>query len=431
MILIQPRKEIIVPLRGSMQMRGFFRVQLINKFSGKCRWDSGFFPNRILNSGRNHVAQQSNWLAYCHVGTDGTTPSANDTGLLGLVATTNTVQVTTSGAQSSPPYYGWKRRTYRFAIGAGHGGQNLSEAGVGYSAVGSSLICRALIVDPDTQQTTTVTPLADELLDVTYELRYYPPLTDTLQTVVLDGNTYDVITRAAEVTNSTIWGNNIGTTIGEYSLFDTDWQAFDGTLGTILQRPNGVSSNTTSTLPFNKAYSNNSYTRGMQVNVPPTLWNLGAGIRSIAIRTQAGGFQSQFSNQTGGSTIPKTDQYTMVMVWNMSWAAANAAGRWTMIAASDSTTPSTAEWNTNLAGTTLRIAWTDYDTLNQKQYLNTESGSVFRITDTVDTSKWIEYTVSGAYTEYASWTEYTVSQTGIGNGGPTTTNLCDIRNLTY
>jgi hypothetical protein len=169
----------------------------------------------------------------------------------------------------------------------------------------------------------------------------------------------------------------------------------------------------------------------MQVNIPPNLWNLGGGIRSIAIRTQAGGFQSQFSNQSGGSTIPKTDQYTMVMVWNMSWAAANAAGRWTMIAASDSTTPSTAEWNTNLAGTTLRIAWTDYDTLNQKQYLNTESGSVFRITDTVDTSKWIEYTVSGAYTEYASWTEYTVSQTGIGNGGPTTTNLCDIRNLTY
>lgn len=319
MIVIQPKKELIVHVNQGLGVKGFFRMRLINKFSGKCRWDSGWFPNKILDSGRNHMANFSNWLRWCHVGTDSTAPSASDTGLLGLVATTEDVQETTYGAAASPPYYGWKRRTYRFAIGAGQGGQNLSEAGVGYSSVASTLISRALIIDPDTQLPTTVTPLADELLDVTYELRYYPPLSDVNQTVVLDGNTYDVVSRAAEVTNSTIWGGNIGNTMGEYSLFDTDWQAFDGTLGTILQRPNGVSSNAASSLPFNKGYSNNSYTRGVQINVPANTWNLGSGIRSIAIRTQMGGYQTQFSNQVGGGTVPKTDQYTMILVWNINW----------------------------------------------------------------------------------------------------------------
>lgn len=324
MTILIPRRTLETEIKLAVGMKGFMRLQCWrpDPILHRCRIDTGWFPNKILDAGRNQMAQRNDWMLRCQVGTNNTAPLATDTGLLGYVAGTSTIQADNFGAQGSAPYYGWRQRTFRFAVGAGHGAQNLKEAGVGWATTGATLISRALIVDPLTQLPTVVTPLVDEILDVSYMLRYYPPLVDVAQSVVLNGLTYDTISRAAEVTNSGAWGNPIGTQIGEESLFSSDWSAFDGAIGTLTQSPSGIAASCDHANAFNEAYSNNSYQLSMQCNTGPTGWNLGAGIRSLRIKTKAGWYQSQFTRNPGGQTIPKDINYTMDMAWTLAWVEA-------------------------------------------------------------------------------------------------------------
>ena len=322
--IIIPKPYLHLNVGVTVGMKGFLRLQCINKFSGKVTQDTGWFPNTILDAGRNIMADRSDWIDCCQVGTNGTFPAAlidkqAETSLGNYYAGTSNVTTTTNGQAASAPYYGWKRRTYRFASGTV--AANLQEAGIGWStAGGSTLICRAPILDPILGTPTTITPLADELLDVTYELRYYPPLVDvTSPQVTLDGVAYDTITRAASVTGDR-WSASIGTAMGVYNSLVSDWRAFDGVLGAITSTPSGTSANWVAGSIYNSAYSNNSYQVVLNCIVASTGWNLVSGIRSLRIRTTAGDYQTQFDAAAGGATIPKTSAYTMTMAWTLAWA---------------------------------------------------------------------------------------------------------------
>ncbi len=298
-------------------LKGFLRLRCINKYSGKVTQDTGWFPNTILNAGRNVMADDSLWMNYCQVGTNNTAPSQSDTALLGYHAGTSTIQSTTNGQESSAPYFGWKRRTYRFAQGTV--AANLSEVGIGWGTSGSTLISRALILDPILQIPTTITPLSDELLDVSYELRYYPPLIDiTSPQVTLDGIVYDTITRAAKVTDAA-WSSSIGSKMGISNGGAGDWRAYDGNLGTILLGPSGLNADWAAGSKYNSAYQNNSYEVVMNVICSSVGWNVAAGIRSIEVITSAGYYQTQFNAASGGARIPKTTAYTITMAWTLGW----------------------------------------------------------------------------------------------------------------
>jgi len=297
-------------------MKGFLRLRTRNKFSGKIIQDTNWFPNTILDSGRNNMSVEANWLLSCQVGTDGTAPSQSDTALLGHVAGTSNIVSVTSGNAPTAPYYGWKRLTYRFD--AGTVAANLNEAGIGWGETGSTLISRARILDPVLQIPTTITPLIDELLEVLYEIQYYPPLVDVvLPQVTLDGVVYDTITRASGVTDPT-WSASIGLKIGVVTDYRY-WDAWDGTLGTILLAPNGNSADCDTSNQYNSSYSNNSYEQQVNCPVGSQGWNLGSGIRSVRIRTTAGDYQTQFTAASGGATIPKSVAYNMLMSWKLAW----------------------------------------------------------------------------------------------------------------
>lgn len=315
-MLILPKKDLILPHHLNVGIKGYLRLQTVNKFSGKIRIDTGWFPNLILDTGRNAMGTRSDFIDCAQVGTDNTAPNVGQAAMLGYQAGTTDIQSTLDGQQSStPPYYGWKRRVYRFA--AGTVAANLSEAGVGWATTGSTLYSRALILDPITQLPTTITPLADEALDLSYELRYYPPTVDvTSPSVTLDGITYDTTTRGAEV-NSSNWSSSIGAEVGYAS--ELNWNAYDGNIGTQLQNPSGSSAGPATPVMNNLVYSNNSYERVLTCQVDIDGWNLGAGIRSLRIRTTAGSFQTQFDANPGGATIPKTTGYTMIMKWKLAW----------------------------------------------------------------------------------------------------------------
>jgi hypothetical protein len=314
-IVARKTPELEVPL--SVGVKGHFRLYTRKAGTGEITQDTGWFENTILDSGRNGMAQQANWLTYCHVGTDNTASNPLQTTLGGFQAASNDITDTVVGATASAPYYGYKRLTFLFQPGTA--AANLSEVGVGWGASGSTLVSRALIIDPQTQNPTTVTPLADEYLYVVYEFRQYAPTVDVVgPQVTLDGVVYDTTTRAAEAT-SEYWYNGIGLQVADLVDDVWDWSAYDGEPGTIAQNPSGSAASSGTTTTNLGTYSNNSYERTIGMSVSPTAWVLGAGIRSMRIRTTLGSFQTRFGAAVGDATIPKTSAYTMVLTWKVSW----------------------------------------------------------------------------------------------------------------
>lgn len=185
------------------KVAGYYKLQVIRP-DGTVR-QSAEFPNLITNAGLDRMAT-STYLTVCQVGSGSAAPTFADTALAARIAGTQTVQSTDVGTTSSSPYYAWATRQFRFAAGVATG--NIAEVGVGWGTTGS-LFSRALVLDSGGSPT-TITVLADEILDVTYQLRYYAPETDDTGDVTFTGNlagTYDWIFRAANVTDNTAaWG---------------------------------------------------------------------------------------------------------------------------------------------------------------------------------------------------------------------------------
>jgi len=308
-----------VPLRVGIKI--LFKFYLIDKFTGKSRCVSGWCGNTLLTSGRNNLASLA-WFTNCVVGTDNTAPAAGQTALLGYVASNTSLEETVVSAQASSPFYGWKRKRFRFDSNSGIANENLNEVAISW-ATGSGDVCtnRALIVDISGIPV-TISPLADEILDVVVEVRYYPPLSDATGTVVLDGLTYDYILRAAVVTSTSAWGDNIGSKIVSLSADPSHWKAYDDDIGTIEQYPNGVGTNSASTNDFTNAYINNSYQIVFGMASGPTGWNVLTGklLRSLQFFTTAGHYQIQFDSQSSpGNGIPKTSAEVLTFQFVLNW----------------------------------------------------------------------------------------------------------------
>jgi len=319
------KHNIKVGIKGLFQLEAFKPIlndagEIIGEVENSRREIMPWSPNMLLTSGKNRMGSHSDWLNACQVGDDGTLPTVNDTGLLGYTVGTSNIQDTIVGAQGSYPWYGFKRKRFRFALGAVVG--NIAEVGVGWStANGPNLVSRTLIVnifgDP-----TVATILADEILDVNYEFRYYPPLVDSIGTVTLNGVDYNYKIRASEVSNSTAWGLYIGEDIGVKGSLVADWQAYNGTIGAITLAPNGVAAPINETSWGAQVYSNNSFQRVLYCQCGPTGWNAPGGIRSIRIKTSAGYYQTEFGSIATDAPIPKNSSFTMYMEWIISWVTA-------------------------------------------------------------------------------------------------------------
>ena len=285
-------------------------------------------PNQILLSGMQPLGDRGDWMNYCQVGTSDAAVSNLNTSLQGWVAGTNTVFLTTTGAQSTPPYYGWKQKIFRFPILTGTN-QNLNEVGVGWDdgrpGFTDTLLSRALIVDILGVRSTP-TWVVGEYLDVTYELRYYPPLIDVTGNVTINGLGFDYILRALAVTSTSAWGTNIGALIGQYSLNASDWSAYDGAIGAITASvPSGIAAACDNANQYNFAVGSPDYTQGIGVDCGLSGWNLVAGLRCIRIRTTAGDYQLQLTaDGTGGGTpgdpLWKTAGFHIAATMHLTWA---------------------------------------------------------------------------------------------------------------
>lgn len=294
------------------RLSGHFRL-LATKLDGTQRVVADWQDNLILNAGLNRIG--SGWIAsHCQVGTGSTAPTNADTALQSFLVSTGTVITNTYGSMTSSPYYAYATRTYRFAIGVAAG--NLAEVGIGWSASTGSLFSRALIKDGGGTPT-PITILGDEILDVQYELRMYPPEVDVTGTISAGGDSYDYVLRAAAVTGS-VW-NQFGLyilmtatggsgTVSYQSLF------YEGGIAAITSQPSGASG--PSGLYASPAtYGNNNYYRDYSITATFDQANFTTGVGAGSIYTPLGQYQIGFTPK-----LTKNNTKSLTITIRIAWA---------------------------------------------------------------------------------------------------------------
>lgn len=167
-----------------IQLEGHYKLS-VKRADGseRCSFD---FPNLIVDNGLDLFAETPtqafgirHMFTWCGVGTGTTAPAVTDSALetqIADVAYYNGDRMATSTfveAAGAVPAYWRAVATYRFTTGVAEG--NLSEIAIGHAA--ANIFSRALITDSGGTPV-TITVLADEVLDVTYELRSYINKTD-------------------------------------------------------------------------------------------------------------------------------------------------------------------------------------------------------------------------------------------------------------
>lgn len=288
--ILRPRRDLIVPLNGRVGLRGYYKLEAVRP-DGRVRPLTGWFPNLITDVGLNRMGISAT-LQACQVGTDNTTPTVYDTQLAGWRAGTTSLTSSTYGTTTSEPYYGYRRKTYRFGAGAASG--NLAEVGVGTSTTTAAvLFSRALILD-ELGDPTTVTVLSDEYLDVTYELRLYPDTTEYTGTFTVSGSgDHDFVSKPSIVTNL-VWSKFVGEQNINFDPYNggTTLTVYNGALGTLAGSPSGSNY---SVRPGTSAYGNNNLYRDGTGSFGLTQGNLAGGITAVRFQTTVGAFQYSVS----------------------------------------------------------------------------------------------------------------------------------------
>lgn len=288
---------------------------------GSRRIAADWFPNLITNAGLDLLGTltgaSSTVFAFCRVGSGNTAPADTDTALVSQVAFSSTEQAQTSGVNRTGAFYGWRRRTLRFAAGVATG--TLAEVGVSATQAGA-LFSRALILDGGGVPT-TITVLSDEVLDVTYELRCYPTMSDATGTVTISGTNYSWTARPLNnVAYDFAWSTTIGANIGPRLTIGGQTS---GAALADLPAQNAVvaSGDRFTTGPITAlAYTAGQYARSFQFNVGLNDGNISGGIGSF--------YAGNDSNGTGycglwawglSPKLPKTSEFVATFTIRMSW----------------------------------------------------------------------------------------------------------------
>lgn len=288
---------------------GYYKLAAVNADTGETRELTDWFPNLITDAGLERIANGACYNT-AYVGSDQTTPNVNNTTLGAPVASTNTVMTTNRGAQSVAPWYGWHRRTWRFPMGAAAG--NLSEVGVGWPP--SNVFSRSLILDTNGDPT-TITVLPNEFLDVTYELRLYPPTEDEVAQIVIDGVLHDCVIRAAGVASSDMWTpfvGDFGFLFAYTGVASSAITLYQGNIGSITGTPTGTQSN--SAQASYHPYSAGSHTRTAFATYGLDSANFG-GVGAMLFYSTLGTYQISFDPK-----IVKDNTRTLRLDFGLSWA---------------------------------------------------------------------------------------------------------------
>lgn len=290
------------------QVEGIYTLS-VGKEGEKPRYESGPIKNLITNVGLDAIGG-SGGIAYCHVGAGNTTPAFTDTALATFIASQGSTSSAASVNNVSGNYYGSKIVTYVFSKGAAAG--NLAEIGVSSTAATGALFSRALILDTS-GAATTLTVLADEVLTVTYELRWNYSELDVSGSIVISGSTYATVVRPFNVTNPYYWstfipGNFSTINSGSASLYYSN---------TGLIPITGTYSGNLFGIATQSAYVNGNYYIEWTYSLGPTVVN--DSIAAIMWESAGGAWQMGFTpalvKGVPGTNGTKTLAFTVRFSW--------------------------------------------------------------------------------------------------------------------
>lgn len=318
MILIPKIKELWLPLQARVGIgHGRFKLEAVDKYTGKKRVLADWFPNLITTNGANQLGTNNGFLGTCAVGSGNATPALTDTALQTLVTSTTSINSSGQSNSGSAPWFSSYTVQFNFPVGTATG--NLSEIGVGLTA--TSLFSRALILDGGGSPT-TITVLSSEALYATYQVNQYAPTSDVTGTVVIAGVTYSYTLRAANVSSTGQWALQNGSCgpfmNGSLSPAIVSAGAISAVTGSIT----GVTAQSPSTSVANGSYSSGSFTNSGTVTWGLTTGNVG-GV--TAAQTNWGGngavTATRGSYQIGISpAIPKDASHILTLTFSLSWA---------------------------------------------------------------------------------------------------------------
>lgn len=288
-------------------LKGFFKIEAVDCWTGERRLLADWFPNLITDLGLNKMGTSSgDNTTWYRVGTGSTTPSVLDTQLVAQVASTNATQGSNVwAATTTAPYYEYVRQVKRFSPPGTN--YNITELGIGWAATGTTLFSRALIKD-SSGNPTTLTWLSTEFLDVSYELRAERYTTDTSATITINGVSTALTIRRAYITQvgntgTDNWFSNSAMTGGSVYLNT-------GAIAAVTTGPSGTRIDASSTVA---AYSNNSLYREVT-----STWSLNSGsgtFQSAELLLPTGWWQVKFD-----PAIVKTSNDIVSMTYRLSWA---------------------------------------------------------------------------------------------------------------
>lgn len=282
-------------------LAGRYRMRVTGP-DGVVRRETPWFNNLITDNGLNRIGTGSIGT-FCHVGSGSTAPTVADTALETFVAATSTLNDNVIGSVNEvSEKYAYSQWGFRFAAGAAAG--NISEVAIAWSGVGGSVFSRALVRD-ELGDPMTLTILSDEVLDVIYELRLYPPLTDIPFTLTIGGVEYEGFARTSSFPDTNNWGLSMFRTHGT-TYATPNFLAYSGTVGAISGTPSGFSGNGSLTWD---TYANNSYERTGVASFALDSSNFAGGITAFRLFSY-GSWAFQFSVTPG---IPKdaTKEFTI------------------------------------------------------------------------------------------------------------------------
>lgn len=181
--------------RATVGVEGHYTIRAIRP-DGKVRSELAF-PNLLTDLGLNVLGSDPSFVRM-HLGTGTTPPDVSDTGLanfgVNVIAASGS---RTSGAETSPPYFGWSRYQWTSAVGGATG--TWTEIGISNQNTNGNLRSRALILDSGGNPT-SFPVLSDEQFQGVYEFRLYAPASDNTESITLSGTSYDATTRPLRVT---------------------------------------------------------------------------------------------------------------------------------------------------------------------------------------------------------------------------------------
>jgi len=300
-------------IKSNIGLKAQYQLRILNA-DRSLKWESGWIPNLITDLGMDRIGNNggAQFAPFCRIGTGTTTPAFTDTELVSQSASTATVITSSLVNAGAPNYETTASSTYEFALGAVVG--NMAELGMGWTAsTANTLATRSRILDGGGSPT-TITVLSSEILQVTYQMRTFPQITDSTGNVTISGVVYGYTARllsAASAAGFRFESSPLNTV--------STASAYTGSLGAITaSAPSGTSTVLTSGVL--QPYTNGTYFRDYTITAAIAVGNLAGGIKSI--RTTLAGSAGTWSNSQIEFTpaIPKDNTKSFSLTLRTSWA---------------------------------------------------------------------------------------------------------------